>query len=638
VSVFGRSSFVRFVWAVVAFVLAALMIGAGVASRTVFAAPEAQSRTVQTDGETAYTLLEGEVLTSIPGAQTLTVEGDGPVFVAYGRDPDVAAWLADVPHTRIALDGEGQPAAQAVEPVAPTPTPEATGVPTETPVPEETATPAEGGDSAAPEDAADDGVAGRSPVGSDLWLDEFEQTDRLTTPLQLPAEMSVLIASDGSAPAPGTVTLTWPVDRSTPWAVPLIAGGAVVLVVGVLLYILGIRHARRSRGPRRKGLPVPATQPIDLAVEQADKGVVSAGSPSRRALSSRRRRFVAVVPVLTAFAVGAAGCTADGPAPFEASASPSGSPTVIVPESQQAPAVTEAQAERILTRISTAVADADAARDPAAAASRLAGAALIERETNYTLRGALPDAPALPAIPDEPVQIVLPQAFDSWPRSFLAVIEGASGSAVAPTILLATQEDPWSDYKASYLGSLEASANLPDLAASYVGTVLAPPDSPFLLLPPEQVAEAYADIVDNGEGSPSWGLFDTASDQLLASIRADRDGRLAELNQTGEGTSSLTFDTTAGTQTPLAMTTLDGGAIVAFDVLETETAQATDPDAVIRLPENPTVRALTGVEEGKGFTQAFVDQLFVYVPPKAADEPIRVLGYRSNLLEAKVIE
>ena len=45
-------------------------------------------------------------------------------------------------------------------------------------------------------------VAARTPSGSDLWLDEFQQEDALIAPLQLPAEMSVLVASDGTAPAP----------------------------------------------------------------------------------------------------------------------------------------------------------------------------------------------------------------------------------------------------------------------------------------------------------------------------------------------------------------------------------------------------------------------------------------------------
>lgn len=619
--VVGKVLYVRFVWAVVAFVVAALMIGAGIAQRTIFEAPVAESVAVETDSDARYTLIDGEVLTMVPGAQTLSVAGDGPVFAAYGRTADVTAWLADAEYNHVTLAEDGTVRTEVAEPEA---APASTGDPgTE--------------DAAAEADPAAGETTDRSPVGSDLWLDEYQQDDRLSTPLQLPETMSVIVAADGTGPAPSSVTLTWPVDSSTPWAGPLIIGGGVVLLVGVFLYILGIRHVRRSRGPRRRGLPLPATEPIDLAVEGEDKGVVSAGRPRRRrALPGSGRRLVAV-PVIALSMLAFAGCSADAWPQLEASETPSPTPSVIVPDGQQAPAVTDTQAERILTRVSSAVADADAALDPAAAATRLTGAALAERETNYTVRGQIADAAALPSIPDEPVEIILPQASDGWPRSFLSVVEGTDATA-APTIMVLTQDDPWADYKVSYVANLEASTNLPELAASYVGAVLAPPDSPFLVIAPEDLAAAYADVIDNAENSAHWSRFDTADDQLFAGIRADRQKRIDELNQTGTGTSNLVFASTAGSQTPFALTTLDGGAIVAVDVYETDTATATNEDAVIKLDDSPVVRALTGIDQSaKGFTTTYADQVFFYVPPQGSSERIRLLGYRSNILEAKEI-
>jgi hypothetical protein len=87
------------------------------------------------------------------------------------------------------------------------------------------------------------------------------------------------------------------------------------------------------------------------------------------------------------------------------------------------------------------------------------------------------------------------------------------------------------------------------------------------------------------------------------------------------------------------LTTLDGGAIVAVDVFETETVKPTNEDAVIRLPNNPEVRALTDLEQSaKGFATTYVDQLFFYIPLLDSSEQIRLLGYRSQLLDAKEIE
>lgn len=178
---------VRFVWAVVAFVIAAVMIGAGIAQRTVFQGPSEATESIQTDGSTAYTLIDGAVLGSLPGAQSLRVAGEGEVFVSYGRTSDMQAWLADVPYTAVTL-GQENAVQTALVPASVTPP------------------------------ASDATTTARTPAGSDLWLDEYQQTGSLSTTLQLPSDMSVLVASDGTAPAPTDVSVTWPIDNSTPWA------------------------------------------------------------------------------------------------------------------------------------------------------------------------------------------------------------------------------------------------------------------------------------------------------------------------------------------------------------------------------------------------------------------------------------
>ncbi|MFJ6652223.1 glycosyl transferase [Microbacterium sp. NPDC091313] len=620
----------RFVWAVAAFVLAALMIGLGIAQRTVFQAPPAESAALPAGQEEPYTLIDGAVLNLYPGAQTLTAEGSGTVFAAYGRSADVRAWLSDVSYNHVTVGADGALQTTVVEPG------EDSGVVVPTPSPSAGASDAaaDGGSSEATAPAETD----RSPVGSDLWLDEFQQERRLSTPLQLPDTMSVLVASDGSSPAPDAISVTWPVDRSTPWAGPLIVGGGIVLLIGVVLYLLGIRHVRRSRGPRRKGLPLPVTEPIDLAVEGEDKGVISAGPSSRRRALGGRRPLLAV-PVLGLSALLFAGCSADAWPQFATPETPSPTPSVIVPEGQQPPAVTDAQAERILTRVSQTVADADAAMDPTQAAARLTGPALAERQTNYTLRAALPDTAAVAAIPDQPVEIVLPQQSEGWPRTVLTVVEDSQDATVAPTIMMLTQSDPWSEYKAEYIASLEASTTLPELPASYVGSVLAPPDSPFLRLQPENLAAAYADLINNGDSSTYASDFDSSDDLLLPSIKQNQQQRLEQFNQTASNTGQLQFEATAGTASPLALTTNDGGAIVAVEVHENDRVTPTDPDAVIRLENNAVVKTLVGVDQSaKGFTTTYTDQLFFYVPLEGSNDPIRLLGYRSNILQAKEIQ
>ncbi len=623
----------RFVWAVAAFVLAALMIGAGIAQRTVFQGPDTETAAVPVEEGAPYVLIEGDVLNSRPGAQTLRAQGEGEIFASYGRTTDLEAWLSDTAYTRVSVGREGALVAEDVSPSLVAPETEGADDPA-TSTPDDSAAPAE---DATADEAATGGSSEadtRDPVGSDLWLDEFQQEDVLIAPLQLPEEMSVLIASDGAEPAPAQISVSWPIANSTPWAGPLIVAGGVMMAVGVFLYILAIRHLRRSRGPRRKGLPVPVTEPIDLAVEGRRKGVISS-SGGRRAVTSGRRRLV-VLPAVAVSALLFAGCSSEAWPQFAASPTPSPSASVIVPEGQQAPAVTEAQADRIWTRIAETVASADEARDETLAATRLEGAMLAARSTNYALRGAIAEHPAPTALPTEPLTLVLPQAIDTWPRSIVAVVDDTETKT--SSIMLMTQQDQWAPYKLTYMASLEAATELPVVAPAYIGAVQPAPDSPFLVMPPAQVAEAYADILNNGENSAFFDMFDAETDQFRVSVAGDRQKRLDEFNQTGSSTGELTFQAAAGTYEPRALATLESGAIVAVNVDEIDTVKPTNPDAVIKLENNPTVRTLAGAEQSStGFSTTYTDQLFFYVPGQGSTEKIRLLGYASDILNAKVI-
>lgn len=623
----------RFVWAVVAFALAAVLIGAGIAQRTVFLGPDSAQAEIPVDDTLSYTVIDGDVFASLPGAQTLVARGEGTVYTAYGRTSDMTAWLSDAPYNAVSID-DGEIVSDVVIPEPPL----------------EEVDPAETDAEETEESAADEAAAEeepqyptRNPAGSDLWLDEFAQEGSLITPLQVPADMSVLVAADGEQPAPSDLTVTWSIDNSTPWAGPLIAAGGLMVLVGLILYMLGIHHHRRSRGPRRKGPPpLPPTEPIDVAEVEAgqEKGVISSTPTTRRGALPRGKRAFTAVPVVAVSALLFAGCSADAWPELAVETSPTPTPTTtVVPEGQQAPAVTERQAASIVREVSATVAEADENLDADLAATRLAGSVLAERETNYALRDEVDDVEPLTAIPAEPIAVLLPQAYDGWPRTVMAIVRDEDDTTVAPTMMMLTQADPWANYKLTYTASMEASAELPGLAPAWLGATQVPPDSSFLILPPEELSAAYADVLDNGEDSEYYELFDPETDQFRVSVAADRDQRLDSLNETGEDTAKMTFAATAGDHAPLALATIESGAIVAVDLFETDTVRPTNDRAVIKLDDNTTVKALTGESQSEdGFTTTFSDQLFFYVPGQGSDEKIQLLGYGSNILSAKVIE
>jgi hypothetical protein len=626
---------VRFVWAVVAFVLATLLIGAGIAQRTIFMGPSAQQTELSVTEPAPYMLVDGAVLRENPGQQTLLIRGEGEIFAAYGRTADLEAWLSDATYNSVDLGADGASVSTLVE----------------------------------PEDVADDSEEttdgdpaeseGRDPVGSDLWLDSFSEADQLITDMQLPEGMSVLIAKDGVENAPSDVVISWPLDRTTPWVGPLIAAGGAVLLFGLVMYVLAIRHQRRGRGPRRKGPgPLPATQPIELSVEPApvrtaletpsDTEPASEPAPDekstpkteRRAHSMRRRLLV-----LPAFGVAAmlfAGCSSDSWPQFgEASPTPSPTQTVITPENQKPPAVTEAQASRILKGIAGTLEEADAALDIELAGTRLDGAALAARTTDYTLRAAVADRTPPAVIPTDVIEVLLPQATDGWPRTVLALSKSKSDDTVPPVILTMTQADPWSNYKVSNIAEMQASAEVPELAPAWLGTSLITENaSAFLALAPDELATAFADVVDAGEESEYRSLFDPVSMTLADSIVASRAAVTQSLVDNGAAeTSTTAFDIVPSTTPPVAMATLDSGAIVAISMIDSETIAPTSTDAVIKFGENPDAKALTGVEEAaKGVVTTYGLQLFFSVPAQGSTEQIRLLAVHQDILNVEVIQ
>ena len=110
----------RFVWAVAAFVLAALLIGAGIAQRTVFQGPTTSTTEISVDSDAPYLMIDGAVLNASEGTQTLRAQAEGDIFAAYGRTVDMKAWLADTAYTSVTAADEGEVRTRVVEPaVAP---------------------------------------------------------------------------------------------------------------------------------------------------------------------------------------------------------------------------------------------------------------------------------------------------------------------------------------------------------------------------------------------------------------------------------------------------------------------------------------------------------------------------------------
>lgn len=611
----------RFVFAIIAFVVAATMIVLGIAQNTIFLGPSTYAVETTVKGDLPYTVISGEELASRPGQQSLTVSGSDEVFLSYARTPDLLAWLGDSPYNELSVDAEGQRLTASVVTPEPVEAEEPAPVAGEEPTPEEA-------------EAAAEALA--NPAGSDLWLAEYSEEGALVQTISVPEDVSVLLASNGTDAAPDRVEVSWPLDNATPWAGPLITGGILLLLAGLVLYLLGIQHMRRSRGPRRKSVTAgPGMEKMPKVPKptryKSDKQHGSA--PKRK--RSIRKSLVAIVPITLASTLVLTGCSPSFWPDFsgvgEVTSTPTPTNALLPEEDQPAPAVSAPQLERIISRISGVAVEADAARDSALAATRFSGPALAERTANYAIRGAIPEYAQPTPIPASAGGLTLPESTETWPRTVLTVVQDDTDASTAPTAVVLVQENPRANYVVQSAVRLEPDARIPDVAPATIGTARLPPESTFQILQPDQVAAAYADIVTKGQESEFAELFEVEGDSLLTLIADTRKAKQDALQKAG--TATIEFSTAAGETPAVALATNESGAIVAVDIVETEVVKPVDTGAKIK-PAGE-ISALSGVKETeKGVQSTYTDQVLFYVPPAGSSEKIRMLGFSPALTKA----
>lgn len=606
----------RFILAILAFIVATALIGVGVAQRTVFLPPNTVSASVALDeGDAApYLVIDSETLMTHSGSQSIILSGSPTVFAAYGRTSDVDAWLNGSAYDEIGYDAE-------------------TGDLTSTPV------------AADPEGAENVASGSANPAGSDLWLEQFQAEEAMYRTVNLPAGYSVIIASDGTAPAPTNVRISWPITNATPWAGPLLVAGLVFLLAGLVLLVLGLLHMRRSNRPRRRPPGLPRGKRFSASRTNA---IESGVKRSRRSIAPFA---VAPVALVTVLALG--GCSADywpqfgdgadpvSTAPVstgvatpavEATPTPGATadPADDADDDTPVPAVTEAQLETIVAAISARTAEADASSNAELLGDRFAGPALELRSATYAIRAGYPEYPAPQAIPAGPLQVVLPQASTSWPKTVFTIVQGED-TTVPPVALMLVQETPRSNYKVYYEITLEPDTSLPPVAAASVGTTRLAPDTKLLKMTPDELKTAYADILSVGDTSQYIDLIDPTGDtlrtQVGAQYKADKKAALPT-------TATIDFAQVAGTGQNIALATSGSGALVAVDLRESETVRPVESGATVS-PEG-AVKALSGLgETAKGAEAIYDYQLLFYIPPSGDAAQAELLGFTQGLVQAK---
>ncbi|PHP53783.1 hypothetical protein [Actinomyces ruminis] len=235
-----------------------------------------------------YVVTEQGVLSLVESDVEVTAtaaSADQPVLIAVGHAQDVKAWLASDPYILITgLTDWDTLESTAVttscpEEAAPTATAEATAAATTAEATPTATTDADGCTALENSDA--------DPTDSDLWITTETGTGSVTLELDTAgSDLAILVATDGASNAP-QVTLAWPRHVSTPWLIPGLVVGGLLLLVGVFLFLVDIQMRRADEQRRARAAERAAR--MAQADSVATVGIPRIGDPNRP-LTRREQR------------------------------------------------------------------------------------------------------------------------------------------------------------------------------------------------------------------------------------------------------------------------------------------------------------------------------------------------------------
>ena len=543
----------------------------GVAQRTIWAPPPANVLTLEYDAENHFALIDQKTLSTYPGNPTVTVFGDEKTFVSSGRESDIRAWIADSSFTSIQVkDGENLE----LEPVS---------------------------------NFGFD--LSLSPRGSDLWRDEANGKQIAELAVTNEHDAAVLIATDGRSPAPGKVTVSWPIAYDlTPSNINLIVAG-VLLAAALIVNLFSVSEERRRRRPQRR-------------VPKAPQGPKTRSRKSNLDIPRRGRRVARKVSVATSGLLVLGLLSGCSPAAAPSDPTPSPSSDVIA----DPPVLIESQIQKIVSNVAMWAKKADGATDKSMLLTRFEGAAQQMRTTYYYLMSKSTKNEALPPIEDR-ITWSLPASSTIWPRTLMVVTDAEDNNL--PQMLVMSQSSPRTQYKVSYVISLVPGAALPPVAAADAGAIPVASDSAYLKVVPRELPPTYGDVIDKGTLSKFFELFDLENDKYYADVSALEQAQVQKLTK-----AKIKFKHYLGSSKVLSLSTASGGALVAVYMKDDYTIKPIKVGSGVTVSGNEKI-LLGSAGSVKGVRSTYGNMMIFYVPPLSADEKATLLGVTQGLLSVK---
>lgn len=618
----------RFKTAVALVLLGLLTLLAGIGQKTFWAPAETVTATAPSGATAApLTVFDEKLRTMRDGTVTINVKGEGSFMLAAGRPDDVEAWVGNTAHNTVSGVSEDGKALQLTH--------------------------------------ADGEATSPSPAGSDLWVSTENASGELKYTWTPPADgdWSLLLATDGTKPAPTSITMTFPNDTSTPWAIPFMVLGGLLILAGAALLVLkpksgtrpgtgsgssddstgGSSFARRAqakaaaRSEARKSAGATAAVPVVDAPAADSKGAAptntaptnttpkgaaekSAAAPAT--VLQRMRRSGAVVAVLTATAVAGSGVAA------QASQSPAPSPgtsSAAAEQTPDSPVLVDAQFRRILEQVASAVDAGDAAKDASKLEPRVANPELEVRTQNYKIRSQVGSYEARMPVRATKLLTTVVTEKRSWPRTVMAVTQGEGN--VVPQLLTLTQASPRENYKLVLTTPLQPGTTFPGIARGGTQTV-APSDKSGLLYSGEEALGGLGDRLNSADSAFKDKIAEGESSPYIADTLAYQTD---VVNSGVNGTFSFTHKVVP--ESVVVFRTADGGALAlgrlnfAFD--------GTPKAEGDKLTIGDDAAALAGGKEtSTGMVLNFAESVAVYIPPAGSQDPMKLVAATRGLTGA----
>jgi hypothetical protein len=561
----------RFKTAVALVLLGLLTLLAGIGQKTIWAPSETFTASAPADAAGApLTVIDQKLRTLHGGTVKIDVKGDGNFILAAGRPDDVDAWVGQTAHNTVTGVSEDEKSLQV----------------------EHT-----DGEATAP-----------SPAGSDLWVSSENASGDLEYSWTPPAdgEWSLLLASDGTKPAPASISMTFPNNTATPWAIPLMVIGGLLMLAGIALAVLSARKPDGEGGSGQGSLFAKRARAKAEARSSARLGMVAASM------------LTAAVTAAVVAGTGAAANAATTPAPAPSTESTGGA-------NRAAPVLLDAQFRRILEQVSSATDAGDAAKDAGKLDPRVGGTELEVRSQNYKIRSQVGSYEARMPVRSTKLLTTVVTSGRDWPRSVMAVTQGEGN--VVPQLLTLVQPAPRENYKLVETTPLQPGTTFPSIARGGTET-LAAGDKAGLLYSGEEALAGLADRLTAADSSFKDKLVEGESSPYIADTLSYQ----AEVAESGaNGIFSFTHKVVP--ESTVVFRTADGGALVLgrLDFGFDGTPKASGD----KLSIGDDAAALAGGKETTtGMVLNFAESMAVYIPPAGSTDPMKLVAATRGLVGA----